>query len=268
MISFAVHTYNEADALDRLIHSIFKIKNDKINEIFIVDHRSNDHTQDIIEKYKSQSDGRIEINSYNEPRDFGGEDRFTFADLRDFTIRNTKNDYVVLCDSDFIYGPGFSSMIENSVLLLDKGAFATGFEIPVVHDHIEIDNSRVVSHGPIQVHPAVVRILNKNKSVYRQEHCEGLYEGCYPIDGVMNGKIIGLQKHSVISLNIKDKNKKLLRNSMCLFQKEIVNNKNIKENWLDVSEKYNENFEIEEHLKHDINYRKYTYYIKNLKIGN
>jgi hypothetical protein len=266
MISFAVHTYNEADALDRMIYSIMKIKNEKINEIFIVDHRSSDHTQDVIAKYKD-SHPRIEINSYYEEKDFGGESKFTFADLRDFTIRNTKNDYVVLSDSDFIYGPGFDTTIEMAcnVFLSNPSMYALTYEIPIIKQHVQFENSRIKSYGEDSyVHPHAARILNKNLGKYMQKYMDGLIEWFYPNDYEYLYFKLDIGSGSVLSIDIKNNDYSKMRNKMNHFQKLIVDN-NTSSNFLEYLDEKDDNINEYNH-GHDIKKIKLNrdfYYVEN-----
>jgi len=224
-ISFANQVYNEPQAIDNYLSSCLQFS-DILDEVFIINHRSSDNTLQIIENYKQRYDqAGIKLRWETETRDFSKD--FTIADLFGNAVEKCENEIVFRHDADFIFGESYRLMIEDAVrFLTDKKIYACGYEIPVVSQFIENNSGVVTEHGPCYLHVAVPRVFKKSKTVCLQNHVKGKYEWFYPKDKeCASWKIIPLQRQSILSVNIKDKERMEIRKTMNTFFEDIYSGK-------------------------------------------
>ena len=139
-VSFCVHAYNEAEAVERLVRSSLPLAH-LVGEWVVVDHRSTDDTQTRCERIRQVlTQHGIRLTLLREPRDFSPS--FTFAALRTQTIRACSLPIVVIHDADFVIGPAFGPMLERSIVQMGSFAspfYGAAFTVPVVWDRIETD---------------------------------------------------------------------------------------------------------------------------------
>ena len=103
--SIAAPCYNEGPRLKRFILSSLAIRG--VEEIFIVDHRSDDNSLDILKELQDVCKSRgVALKWITETRDFCRE--FTMADLRQVVVKGCSNKIVHMLDADMVLGPSYS----------------------------------------------------------------------------------------------------------------------------------------------------------------
>jgi glycosyltransferase involved in cell wall biosynthesis len=251
--SITVPSYNEKDALNRLLRSIVMAKEPRITEIVVCDHRSNDGTWEMLELF--EKDCSIKIKKFREERDFGPG--FTFADLRNGLVSKASNECVWLFDADFIIGPAFKHLLNACENEFGKdGVCSIGIPIQCPHGKLVTDiRGRVMEHGRVTTHIPNPRCILKSCCEYIQH---GRYEKCVArIDSQRKymSKIPTINS-SLISANIKTMERLKLRCTMTPYQEMIANGSATK-NWQeaftdgDLSQMYANVEEIAKSTLHD-----------------
>lgn len=251
--SIAVHSFNEKDALNRLLRSIVMAKEPRITEIVVCDHRSNDGTWEMLEQF--EKDCPIKIKKFREERDLGPG--FTFADLRQLTVQAASNELVFQMDADFILGPAFRHTLnacENGLKL--DNVCSIGIPIPCIHGKIVTDSrGRITEHGPVVTHDPNPRCIMKSYCSYIQN---GKFEKCISVQGSNRQYMhkVNFINSSLISVNIKTIERLKLRCTMTQYQ-EMIMNGTAKKNWQDafidgdLSQMYANVEDIAKSVKHD-----------------
>lgn len=213
--SFACPSYNEGYRLRRFLKSCLEVKG--LNEVHVVDHRSSDNTQEIIEEMRPvlERQGIRLISSYEE-RDFSSN--FTMADLRNVAVDACTNDVVYSVDADWIFGPNFSSLMREAFRALSiPGVYAAGHEMFSVDEFIDIEAARVTKHGKCFKHVAIPRIVLKNRSKCRQTGSRGKYFQWEATTNNTSWVTIAYLPSAVVAMNDKEQERKNLRTTMNKF---------------------------------------------------
>jgi glycosyltransferase involved in cell wall biosynthesis len=232
MISFCNQVYNEADGIGRYLDSCLHFTN-IIDQVHVVNHRSDDDTQHVIDSYKDQyTDARIKLTTRFEDRDFAND--FLIADLFGETVEDCDNEIVFRHDADFILGPGYIDLIDMCVNFLSReSVYAVGYEIPCVGDSLSVVDNVVTSYGYCNLHSPVPRVFKKSKTVCKQDHFGGKYEFFYPTDSKCSQWIqMKYVKDSLISVNIKPQERMKQRETMNTYMKDVVDGVD-HDNWMD-----------------------------------
>lgn len=229
-VSFCVHSYNEADALVRLVQSSLPLA-DLIREWVILDHRSDDATPEACTAIRAllRPHG-IQLRLFREERDLSP--RVTFADVRNATIRACRSSVVVLHDADFILGPGFRDYVERAVagLLAPRSStYAAAFTVPVLWDRLVIDDEGYVrDHGRVWVHRRRARIMLRNACRFEQSKEGGRWERLVPTTARRDVLALSAQRggpltpDTVLSVNVKAADRLALRDTMTMFMQDCV----------------------------------------------
>lgn len=223
--SFANQVYNEPEAIKNYLSSCLQFA-DILDEVFIIDHRSSDKTLEVIKGFRDKyEEVGIKLRWITEKRDFSKE--FTIADLFGAAVQGCSNEIVFRHDADFIFGEGYRNTIEKCVeVLSNNDTYACGYEIPVVSEKILFDKSTVTEHGFCKMHVSVPRVFKKSKTKCLQNHVEGKYEWFYPIDSKCQKWLtVAHHRESVLSVNIKDEERKELRKTMNTFFQDLYKGK-------------------------------------------
>jgi hypothetical protein len=224
-VSMCVHTFDEAAALRRLVLSSLPLAH-LFDEWVVVDHRSSDDTPAVCKELSAL----VPLRYIHEPRDLSAS--FTFADLRDLTIRACKNDVVVIHDTDFVLGAGFAPMLVRAADALRKRKsryFGAGFNLPVVWDHLRTDGDGVITdHGRVWLHSRPPRILLKDAVRYRQDGKGGRWEKARPTMATrpkrlhLTKKRPALAPEALVSVNVKPAERIALRATMTMFMEDAM----------------------------------------------
>ncbi len=231
--SFAVHSYNEADALRRLVLSSLPLR-EWISDWVILDHRSDDHTQAVVTEMRGVlGEHRIPLTSLRESRDLSRD--FTFADVRNKTIGACASKVVALHDADFILGPAYGRYLERALPQLYRTGtpyFGAAFTIPVIWDRLDIDDDGVVTdHGRVWIHNVRPRIFRKDSLVYKQTGDGGRWEKIHLKNSRMqrrfplSGRRPNLVADSVLSVNVKPSERIALRDTMTMYMQDAMQGK-------------------------------------------
>ena len=201
--SFAVCAYNEENAIERYFRSILKAKI-PVKDIFVVNHRSDDNTEDVIKKFISIfSNNGIKLSYVNEKRDFSPS--FTFADLRRMSVEGCRGEVMFVHDADFVFGIKYLLTIYKSLnVLMDNTMYACGYKIPVV---------TFIKGRQVNIHPATPTVLKRGGFYCRQNRVGSRYFWFYP-KGPKLWTIIEDIKSSVISIDDKGIERNKLRSTM------------------------------------------------------
>ena len=232
MISFCNQTYNESQGIDRYLHSCLSFKG-VVDQVHVVDHRSDDDTQHVIDSYQDQfKDAGIKLTTRFEDRDFSKD--FLIADLFGETVADCDNEIVFRHDADFILGPGYVDLINMCTRFLSRdNVYAVGYEIPCVGDSLSVVDNVVTSYGYCNLHSPVPRVFKKSKTVCKQNHFGGKYEFFYPTDSKCSQWIqMKYIKDSLVSVNIKSEDRMKQRETMNTYMKDIVSGVD-HDNWMD-----------------------------------
>lgn len=231
-ISFANQVYNEEKHIGNYLRSCLQFS-DILDEVFIINHRSTDNTLSIIESFKQQYDAAgIKLKWTTEKRDFSKD--FTIADLFGNAVSGCSNEVVFRHDADFIFGSGYRKTIKDCLLELSKKEiYACGYEIPVVSEKLIFEGERISDFGFCKMHVSVPRVFKKSKTKCIQNHVKGKYEWFYPIEKECSmWKTVPHYRESVLSVNIKDEERKELRKTMNTFFEDIYAGK-VNGKWLE-----------------------------------
>ena len=176
--SLAVHSFNEADALRRLILSSLHAT-PAFDEWVVLDHRSDDHTQAVLDELEPilRAYG-VRLTRLHESRDLSRE--LTFAHVRARTIHAARNKVVSLMDADFILGHKYASVLQKATTELERhdSRYATWkFPIPCVWDTLRTDGEgRITRHGRVFRHQYSHRIMRRDSVTYEQDSKDGRWE--------------------------------------------------------------------------------------------
>lgn len=233
-LSLCVHSYNEAEALRRLVLSSLPLR-EVFDEWVILDHRSDDDTPAVVAALEPElSRMGIRLTALHEPRDLSAE--HTFADVRTRTLKAAHNPVLALLDADFILGPAFLGFAQRALAALappNSTYHCARYAVPCVWDHLTIDASgRITSHGRVWVHKTRPRFLVRDAVHYVQNKDRGRWEGLV-VDDRRRGQRLDLTPVSghaqtrlapsaVISNNVKPPARIALRDTMTMFMQDAV----------------------------------------------
>ena len=216
-ISFACPAYNDAPRLHRLLESASHL--DRVNEIFVINHRSDDDTQSLLQQKAPELARKgINLRWIVEQRDFSQS--FTMADLRAATIKHCSNEVVYVTDSDHVLGPGFSRMIDQAFDLLREGdTYAVGHELLSIIGNVEFDQTgRVLSHADCYLHVSIPRFVLRDQVTCRQDVESGRYYWCHPKTPEMSKWVtIDCTADSIIAVDDRCYDRQQLRRTMNNF---------------------------------------------------
>lgn len=232
-LSFCVHSYNEAEALKRLVLSSLPMAQ-VIDEWVILDHRSDDDTPRVIAELEPiLAAQQIHLVALHEDRDLSAE--HTFADVRNRTIQACRNPVVALLDADFLLGPVFQDMARAAARELTfrgNHCHAATYAVPCLWDRLSIDGRCTIrDHGRVWVHNRRPRFLLKDAITFEQRGDGGRWEYLTVVDptkprlihltptGSRQQKI---RRHSVISVNVKSEERIALRDTMTMFMQDAI----------------------------------------------
>ena len=237
-VSFCVHSFDEGAALRRLVVSSLPLA-DLIDEWVIVDHRSTDDTPEVIQELRSILDSHgIALRTWREERDLSAT--YTFADIRNDTIKACRNPIVVLHDADFVLGPAFRDILDQAIPALSdrRQAFhAATYAVPVLWDRVNTDEQgTLVDHGRVWVHPHRPRVLLRDSVHYEQIGNDGRWEKL--VHDAAHPQALHLtprkapKPSAVVSINAKSPEKIALRDTMTMFMEDVVSGK-VTGEWLE-----------------------------------
>ncbi len=238
--TLAVHSWNEAPALERLLLSSLHAA-PLFDEWVVLDHRSNDDTQTRLDDLEPVLAAHgVRLTRLHEARDLSRA--FTFADVRAATVKAASNRVVALMDADFILGPAFASVLEDAMRALTarrSRVAAVAFPTPVVWDHLRTDDQgRITAHGRVWRHGSKARILHRDRVTYKQTGAGGKWE-----------KLVYLSKRAattvkvandgdvLISANLKSPERIELRRTMTLFAEEAARGRHGDRTWLEAAKR-------------------------------
>lgn len=237
-VSFAVHAYNEADALRRLVLSSLPLAG-RFDEWVVVDHRSTDHTQAVLDELAPVLAGHdVRLARSYESRDFSAA--FTFAHLRTATLKACSNAVVAIMDADFLLGPAFEGLLDRaSKALLGTGSafYGAGFAVPVVWDRLVVDQGGTLrEHGRVWVHHRRPRIVLRDLVHYEQTKQLGRWERLVVRGARKRALDLGGPtapvRDAVVSVNVKPAERLKLRQTMTLFLQDAMLGK-VSGTWLE-----------------------------------
>ena len=240
-VSFAVHSYNEAEALRRLVLSSLPMAG-LFDEWVIADHRSDDHTPAIIEKLRVVLKAHgLGFRTFREPRDLSAD--YTFADIRNATIEACSHPIVALCDADFIFGPAFAGLLKRAVAALGQPGsiyYGAAYAVPCVWDRLRTDaRGRVIQHGRIWVHQIRDRIFIRDAVHYEQVGSGGRWERLKRDDPKRQARLPLTRNrrsrptpNTVLSVNVKPPERIALRDTMTMFMQDAMQGK-VSGTWLE-----------------------------------
>jgi glycosyltransferase involved in cell wall biosynthesis len=233
MLSFCVHSYNEADALRLLVLSSLPMA-DVFNEWVIVDHRSSDHTPEVIASLEPLlAEHKIALTTFREERDFSAH--FTFADIRTATIKACRNKVVVMHDADFLLGPRFGALVQRGkgVLMRKRSTyFGATYAVPCIWDHLAMDRrGKITDHGRVWIHKRRARVLWRDATEFLQVGNGGRWEKVTSTDKVRR-RVFHLANPkrkclpgTVVSVNVKTRERIALRDTMTMFLQDAMQGK-------------------------------------------
>jgi hypothetical protein len=231
-----VHSWNEADALRRLVHSSLPAL-PIIHEWVILDHRSTDHTPGVIDDLEVMlARASVPLVRLHEARDLSAT--FTFADLRNLPLDAASSPLVMILDADFILGRDFLPNATRAIHALTKPEspyHAAAFRVPVVWDHLTTDDAgRVTRHGRVWWHSRRARVLHWPSVKYHQV---GKWE---KLKRTTTGrpKVLPLENTGslLVSANTKTLDRLALRKTMTMFMEDATSGK-LTGSWLEEYER-------------------------------
>lgn len=241
-VSFAVHSFDEAEALRRLVLSSLPLSR-MFSEWVIVDHRSGDHTQTVIEDLRPiLAEHGIALCTLSEHRDLSAA--FTFADLRNLTIKACSHPVVAIHDADFILGPRFAAVLRRAVIGLGaprSRSYGAAYAVPCVWDSLRTDSSgRITDHGRVWVHKCRPRVLWRDAVHYAQTKQGGRWERLMVDDPVRTERLnltppsrrTALLPDALVSCNVKPPSRIALRDTMTMFMQDAVQGR-VSGGWLE-----------------------------------
>lgn len=233
-VSFAVHVFNEADALRRLVHSSLPFAK-LFREWVIADHRSDDGTPEAIDELREPIEAAgLRLVTFREERDLSPT--FTFADIRNATLEACSEPIVALHDADFILGRDFGHLLQRAVRALEAEAspfYGAAYAVPCVWDRLRTDRSgQIVDHGRVWVHQLRDRIFLRSAMHYEQIGDGGRWERMvkddpkrgarFPLTKNRRGR---LTPHTVLSVNVKPAERIALRDTMTMYMQDAMQGK-------------------------------------------
>lgn len=234
-ISFCNQVYNEPDHIRRYLNSCLYFDG-IVDEVFIINHRSSDNTLDVITSFVEVFQrSSINLRFKTEPRDFSKN--FLIADLFGDAVNSCKNEIVFRHDADFVLGSRYVDLIKLCVEHFnDPTVYACGYQLPCVSSSLEIKGDEITSFGFCNLHHPVPRVFKRTKTKCFQDHFDGKYEYFRPTDKGCT-KLIEIPhiKESMISINIKTKERHALRRTMNTFMHDVVHDR-VDGDWLDTGE--------------------------------
>lgn len=222
-VSACVPTYNEGAAVERLILSSLAAT-PLIREWVVVDHRSDDDTQERLDRLEPILSARgVRLVRRHEARDFGRD--FRMADLRNACLRACSHKIAVMMDADFVLGDAFHYTLLRAQLSLNGRSLSVSFPIPVVWDHLSTDkNGCVRGHGRVWVHPKSDRIMLAEGVKYVQDLQGGRWFRVLSVTGGSTRRVNLKNDGSVlVSVNVKPAERIALRSTMTLFLQDVAN---------------------------------------------
>ena len=230
--SFCCPAYNEGERLKTLILSSLRVKG--LNDICIIDHRSTDNINDILGEMKPICKSRgVVLRWIREDRDW--QKGFMMAHLRQLAINSCLTDIVFVQDSDFIFGKNYQKIVEQAVNFLSNNekVYGISHEIPVIRGGVKFDsNGNIKNCGQCIMHIPVVRIVHKKKVKCKQNGTRGRHYIIHPRNSDMSkNKIIKHVPSSIVSIDIKEKQRMKFRKGMTDFFEAVINKPEIFGNW-------------------------------------
>ncbi len=223
--TLAVHSWNEADALERLLLSSLAAA-PLFDEWVVLDHRSSDHTQSTLDELETVLAAHgVRLTRLHEANDLSRE--LPFAKIRDRTLKAASNTVVALMDADFILGVAFATALETALARITARArpvSAISLTAPVVWDHLATDHLGViVDHGRVWVHSAKPRIMHRDRVSYvqsgkREHHRFRDPNSASALKVDNDGSVL-------ISANIKPQERIDLRKTMTMFMEDAMSGK-------------------------------------------
>ena len=235
--SFCVTSFDEADALRRLVRSSYRFAS-LVSEWVIIDHRSRDRTPLVIDALRGELALRkISLVTVREPRDLSAS--LTMADLRNQLLDMASSPLVVMADADFVFGPAFPSVLSAaSTVIGPTQNHAVGFARPVIWDRIRTKKcGRIKDHGRVWVHKWRPGIVLRDAVRYSQTFGEGRWEDVVSADG-RPLKVERLTKkrlprpNTLVSINVKPADRLDLRSTMTRFMQDCTRGE-ASGNWLE-----------------------------------
>ena len=234
-VSLCVHSYNEADALRLLIRSSFPVA-DMVAEWVVVDHRSDDHTGEVMREMEEELGARgVQLRFKREER--GLSRAFTFADVRNLTLGMCTRPAVVLMDADFILTDSFRPTVSEALRVLSPRRsryWGAGCNIPCVWDKLETDAGGVITdHGRVWVHSRRPRVLMREHMTTRQDKNGGKWEGFYPTSRYRHRQYqltrhrphLPRERVAFVACNVKPAERLALRDTMTYFMEDVMQGK-------------------------------------------
>ena len=235
-LSLCVHAWNEADALRRLVLSSLPALA-VVQEWVILDHRSTDHTQDVLNELEGVLNERgVTLTRLSERRDLSAE--FTFAKLRNLPLDAATNPLVMILDADFILGTAFLKSATRAIREITRRKspyYGASFRVPVIWDHFTTDEGGVVSsHGRVWWHSRRARILHWPSVTYQQI---GKWERIRRLTSHRT-KAFALPNDGslLVSANVKPPERLEYRRTMTLFMEDALAGK-VDGSWLEAYER-------------------------------
>ncbi|MFW6129799.1 MAG: glycosyltransferase [Atribacterota bacterium] len=222
-VSFAIPSYNEEKRLKRCIKSACQLN--WINDIYVVNHRSTDNTEDMLLNMKDFcSDHGVILRWTNEDRDWQKD--FMMADLRELSVNSCLKNIVFVQDADFIFGKNYNTMIKKIINIFEnhKNIYAVQYEIPVIRKDFNLKNGIITYCKECIMHMPIPRVVLRNKIKGKQTGVRGRHYWLHPLDkNCKKIKTIKRLKNSIVSINIKPKNRMDFRLTMTDFFEAIIN---------------------------------------------
>ena len=234
-ISFVVHSFNEAEALRSLITSSLPIA-DSFSEWVVLDHRSNDHTQKVLDDLEPLlAERHVQLTRAYEPRDLSAQ--CTFADVRTTTIKTATRPVTALMDADFILGftfPQFLHEAHKHITAPNSTIHGFKYKIPVIWDFITIDETGTVrDHGRAWKHDYSHRILYRDAVHYTQTGLGGRWEKIEHTKDRPQYRLLDNDAgNAVLSVNVKPADRIDLRYTMTYFMEDAMTGA-LKGDWLE-----------------------------------
>lgn len=224
MFSFACPTYNEGKRLKRFLRSCCKIKN--LHDIYIIDHRSTDSTQDILKQFAPicKNNGII-LRWHYEDRDW--QKNFMMGDIRELSVKKCLTDIAFVQDADFVFGPNYQKMIDNIIHIFNsrKDIYAIGYPIPVIRGDCKFDTNGIIQKcSDCIMHMPIHRVVRRNKVKGKQTHVRGRHYWLHSTDPkCKKSNNIDTLKSSIVSVNIKPPKRLKFRKTMTDFFEAVIN---------------------------------------------
>ena len=234
--SACVHSWNEANALKRLVLSSLPAI-DTISEWVILDHRSEDHTPAVLDEIEEILGGYgVPLVRLREARDLSA--RFTFANLRNQPLDAATSPLALILDADFVLGSAFRDAALKAALHMStrrSGYLGARFRVPVVWDELTTDaNGVIASHGRVWWHSRRPRFLHWPSLTYEQV---GKWEKLKRVSKTRKAWLSLPNDGSLmVSVNVKPPERLEYRRTMTLFMEDALAGK-VDGSWLEAYER-------------------------------